>query len=74
MNTKNATVVQPLAYTVEDAARASAIGRTNIFGAIKRGELKARKFNTRTLILDADLRDWLASLPVADASNGESRG
>jgi hypothetical protein len=74
MNTKNAAALQPLAYTAEDAARVSAIGRTNIFGAIRRGELKARKFNSRTLILDEDLRAWLSSLPIAPASDGESRG
>jgi excisionase family DNA binding protein len=52
-----------LAYTVEMAAKAATVGRTSIYEAINSGALKAKKIGRRTLILDEDLRSWLASLP-----------
>jgi excisionase family DNA binding protein len=57
-----------LAHSIEDAARITSCGRTSIYAAIKEGALKARKFGRRTVILDEDLRDWLASLPVREAA------
>ena len=54
-----------LAHTIEETTDRSGLGRTSVFGAIKRGELKARKFGRRTLILDEDLRAWLQALPPA---------
>ena len=57
-----------LAHTIEDAARITTCGRTSIYAAIKDGALKARKFGRRTVILDEDLRAWLASLPVREAA------
>lgn len=58
----------PLAHTIEDAARITTCGRTSIYQAIKDGALKARKFGRRTLILDTDLRAWLAALPEREAA------
>jgi excisionase family DNA binding protein len=52
-----------LAHSIEDAARRTSCGRTLIYAAIKSGALKARKVGRRTVILDEDLRTWLASLP-----------
>lgn len=52
-----------LAYTPETAAAASRIGRTKLFQAIKEGRLRARKSGRRTIILAADLNEFLASLP-----------
>jgi excisionase family DNA binding protein len=57
-----------LAHTIEAAAMLSTCGRTAIYAAIKDGALKARKLGRRTLILDADLRTWLASLPAREAA------
>ncbi len=55
-----------LAYTVEEAADAAAIGRTSLYRAIKDGELRARKHGRRTVILRADLENFLTKLlPVA---------
>jgi excisionase family DNA binding protein len=53
-----------LAYSVEEAAKRASVGRTIIYSAIKMGYLKARKVGRRTVVLDGDLRDWLASLPA----------
>jgi excisionase family DNA binding protein len=52
------------AHSVEDAARIASSGRTTVYEEINAGRLKARKVGRRTLILDEDLRAWLASLPV----------
>ena len=57
-----------LAHTIEDAAKITTCGRTSIYQAIKEGGLKARKFGRRTIILDEDLRAWLASLPLREAA------
>jgi excisionase family DNA binding protein len=53
--------------SVFEACRVAGIGRTKIYEAISDGRLKARKFGKRTLILRADLQDFLARLPVAQA-------
>jgi excisionase family DNA binding protein len=52
-----------IAHSVDSACEAADVGRTSIYEAIRAGELKARKLGRRTIILDDDLREWLASLP-----------
>ena len=52
-----------LAYTIDEAVDAGAGGRTRIYEAIKAGKLKARKRGKRTIILAADLAQYLESLP-----------
>jgi excisionase family DNA binding protein len=54
-----------VAHSIPGVTRATTIGRTAIYRAIKRGELKTRKFGRRTLVLDEDLRAWLHSMPAA---------
>lgn len=58
----------PLAHDIDDVMRVTSFGRTSLYAAIKEGALKARKFGRRTVILDEDLRAWLASLPVREAA------
>ncbi|MGB8827290.1 MAG: helix-turn-helix domain-containing protein [Pseudolabrys sp.] len=53
-----------LAYSVLEACQAARIGRTNLYGAIRSGELRAVEHGKRTLILAEDLRRWLESLPA----------
>lgn len=60
---ENSEATKAVAYTVEMAAKAATVGRTTIYEAIGAGALKARKLGRRTVILDEDLRAWLASLP-----------
>jgi excisionase family DNA binding protein len=53
----------PLARSPDASARLAGCGRTKIFEALKNGDLAAYKWGRKTLILDADLRHWLAALP-----------
>ena len=65
-------MVQPLAYTIEDAVSASGIGRTKLYDAIRAGKLRARKCGRRTLIIDEDLRSFLRALPESrDETEGD---
>jgi hypothetical protein len=66
--TANHDFKNAIAHTIEDVRRASTCGRTSVYAAIKSGALKARKVGRRTVILDDDLRDWLASLPVREVA------
>ncbi len=56
------------AYSIPDVSRKTSIGRTAIYEEIKAGRLKARKAGRRTVILDPDLRAWLASLPQVNGA------
>jgi excisionase family DNA binding protein len=53
----------PLALRINEVCAASRIGRTRVYEAIKRGELRARKNGKSTLVLHADLVEWLNGLP-----------
>lgn len=61
----------PLAHTIEAVSRATSFGRTAIYEAIKTGSLKARKCGRRTIILDQDLRQWLAAMPAINGNLAE---
>ncbi len=61
MNNYNVT---PLAYTINDACRATGIGRTSLYKILKRGDLKAHKAGRRTLIPYAELQRYMAGLPA----------
>jgi hypothetical protein len=57
-----------LAYTVEDFAASTGLGRTRLYAAIKAKQLRARKYGKRTIILAEDGREFLASLPELQAA------
>jgi excisionase family DNA binding protein len=63
---------KPFAHTIEGTALHVKCGRTTIYAAIKSGALKARKIGRRTIILEEDLRGWLASLPMQQTANSTS--
>jgi Helix-turn-helix domain len=50
--------------SVPEAAHVSGIGPTRLYEAIGAGELTARKYGKRTIILRDDLRRFLVSLPA----------
>lgn len=53
-----------LGFSIEEAVEFSGIGRTRIFAAINAGQLVARKFGRRTVILRRDLESFLDELPA----------
>ena len=61
MNTDPTT---PFAMSVAEAVQYSRIGRSKLYHAMRDGELVARKFGARTVILRADLEAFLTSRPA----------
>jgi excisionase family DNA binding protein len=61
----NPCLEQKFSFTIEQAVKATGIGRTAIFAAIKSGRLTARKNGRRTLIASSDLLQFVESLPKA---------
>jgi hypothetical protein len=55
--------IAKLVHSIAGAADAADAGRNMIYDAINNGQLKAKKMGRRTIILDEDLREWLATLP-----------
>jgi excisionase family DNA binding protein len=55
--------LQAEGLTLEEASVVSGIGRTKLYEAIADGQLTARKYGSRTIILREDLLKFLASLP-----------
>jgi excisionase family DNA binding protein len=51
--------------SISEACRVAGIGRTKLYQAIATGQLKARKYGKRRIILREDLREFLTNLPVA---------
>lgn len=60
----NPSLEQKLSFTIEQAVKATVIGRTAIFAAIKSGRLIARKNGRRTLIASGDLQQFISNLPT----------
>lgn len=61
-----------LAYSIEELAEASAVGRTNIYAALKAGELQtvqpivAGKRLKRRLIPVAVAEQWISGFPLSE--------
>ena len=53
-----------IARTVKEACEVSRTGKTTLYGAIRHGDLVARKLGKKTLILEDDLRRWIEQLPT----------
>jgi excisionase family DNA binding protein len=60
----------PYAFTVNDAAAYSGIGRTRLYELIGTGDLEAIKAGKRTLIVADSLRRYLGALPRAEIRTG----
>ena len=55
-----------LAVPIVEAARRAGVGRSSIYEAVNRGELRLKKSGRRSLILVDDLKAWVNSLPNAE--------
>lgn len=51
-----------LAYSIEEVAEMTAIGRSRLYAAIREGRLVAHKFGRRTVIRSESLKAFLDSL------------
>lgn len=62
---RNLVSVQREGLSVTEACSVAGIGRSRLYQAISSGQLIARKFGNRTIILRNDLMQFLGSLPEA---------
>lgn len=60
-----------IAYSIVDVTDLTGLGRSFIYEAIKAGNLSIRKAGRRTLIFEADLNAWLASMPATPSANSK---
>jgi hypothetical protein len=59
----DAPALPTITVTVTDTERLTGIGRTKLYEEINAGRIEAVKAGSRTLILVASLRDYVAGLP-----------
>jgi excisionase family DNA binding protein len=52
-----------VAYSIDEAAKATNTGKTRLYAEIKSGRLKAHMFGKRTLISAESLKQWINQLP-----------
>jgi len=52
-----------LAYSIGELSDLVCLGRTKIYGEMRRGRLVAHKMGARTVFLPADVDRWLNALP-----------
>lgn len=62
--TKSESPPAPIALAIPEAAQAAGIGRSSIYSAAARGDLKFTKCGRRTVIRVEELQRWLRSLDV----------
>ena len=60
------STIPALAFTVDEACSVARIGRTALYKAIGTGELVARKYGRKTLILATDLHRFIEGLPTIE--------
>jgi|SRR6185437_6767730 excisionase family DNA binding protein len=62
LNEPSALGFKKVAYAVDETLELLSIGRTALYAAVKRGDLKRVKFGKKTLFYAADLATFLARL------------
>lgn len=63
MSDTNSNRAEHFGYTIEDLAVNGPISRSEIYKAMGRGALRAKKYGRRTIITPDAWRDFLANLP-----------
>lgn len=58
---KTTQSMPPIAVSPDEAARLAGIGRTSLYAALAKGDLKSIKIGTRRLIKIEAIHEWLAS-------------
>lgn len=58
-----------LSYSIQEVSDLVGLGKTKIYAAIKSGELKARKYGKRTLVLKQDVEAFLNNLPRSNQNS-----
>lgn len=69
MKPKETNSPEPIAYSVEDAARAVGLGRTKLFELIRTGQITAVKVGGRTLVPVDSLRSFIIRRTGASSPN-----
>jgi excisionase family DNA binding protein len=62
---QNLTELSRRAHSIAEVCALTGLGRDGVYAAISSGKLVARKFGRRTVVIDDDLRQFLAGLPRA---------
>lgn len=61
----NTPTPEKLAYTVQEAVKATGVSKSALYEDVAAGKLQLRKRGTRTLILADELRRYVGALAVA---------
>jgi hypothetical protein len=59
------TTIDPITAPIAEAVRISGMSRSEIYRRLAAGDIVAVKNGSRTLIVMASVRDYLARLPIA---------
>ena len=51
-----------ISLSIQEVSEITGFGRTKIYEAINSGDLKARKFGKRTIVLMDDLKEFMSNL------------
>lgn len=62
---------EPLAVTVNEAARLTAVGRNALYAAINAGELRAVRVGRRIVVPMRALAEWLDQRARLDSPRGD---
>jgi len=58
-NQTNPQPLPPIAVSPDEAARLAGVGRTTLYAALSKGDLKSLKIGTRRLIKVTAIHEWL---------------
>lgn len=59
MSSTNQPAISPIYRSVSETCRVWGIGKTSLYGAVKRGDVEARKWGRKTLIRQSTVSAYL---------------